>query len=175
MAGGRRIAVPPRGTRPTTDRVREALFSILQSRLDFTGIAVLDLFSGSGALGLEALSRGAAHVTFVESSQGAARIITANIGTVALPGTVLRQSTVAAFLSGSPDRRYDLVFADPPYSVTDQEVAALVQRLDRGWLADEAVVVLERDAGGPEIPWPDGWNVLGARKYGNTRLELATR
>lgn len=165
--------MPPKGTRPTTDRVREALFSMLEARLDFEGIAVLDLFAGSGALGLEALSRGAQHVTFVESNAAASRVILANIATVGLPGAVLRQCPVSTFLSMSPDRAYDLVLADPPYSVSAEEVSALLSRLTDHWVTDEALVVLERDASGPEAVWPDGWELI-SRKYGGTRLELGS-
>ncbi|CPU75647.1 16S rRNA (guanine(966)-N(2))-methyltransferase RsmD [Mycobacteroides abscessus] len=165
--------MPPKGTRPTTDRVREALFSMLEARLDFEGIAVLDLFAGSGALGLEALSRGAQHVTFVESNAAASRVISANIATVGLPGAVLRQCPVSTFLSMSPDRAYDLVLADPPYSVSTEEVSALLSRLTDHWVTDEALVVLERDASGPEAVWPDGWELI-SRKYGGTRLELGS-
>lgn len=165
--------MPSKGTRPTTDRVREALFSMLEARLDFEGIAVLDLFAGSGALGLEALSRGAQHVTFVESNAAASRVISANIATVGLPGAVLRQCPVSTFLSMSPDRAYDLVLADPPYSVSAEEVSALLSRLTDHWVTDEALVVLERDASGPEAVWPDGWELM-SRKYGGTRLELGS-
>ncbi|EIC69871.1 hypothetical protein S7W_08388 [Mycobacteroides abscessus M94] len=153
--------------------MREALFSMLEARLDFEGIAVLDLFAGSGALGLEALSRGAQHVTFVESNAAASRVISANIATVGLPGAVLRQCPVSTFLSMSPDRAYDLVLADPPYSVSAEEVSALLSRLTDHWVTDEALVVLERDASGPEAVWPDGWELI-SRKYGGTRLELGS-
>ncbi|BEL39942.1 RNA methyltransferase, RsmD family [Mycobacteroides abscessus subsp. abscessus] len=146
---------------------------MLEARLDFEGIAVLDLFAGSGALGLEALSRGAQHVTFVESNAAASRVISANIATVGLPGAVLRQCPVSTFLSMSPDRAYDLVLADPPYSVSAEEVSALLSRLTDHWVTDEALVVLERDASGPEAVWPDGWELM-SRKYGGTRLELGS-
>ncbi|CPR31438.1 ribosomal RNA small subunit methyltransferase D [Mycobacteroides abscessus] len=146
---------------------------MLEARLDFEGIAVLDLFAGSGALGLEALSRGAQHVTFVESNAAASRVISANIATVGLPGAVLRQCPVSTFLSMSPDRAYDLVLADPPYSVSTEEVSALLSRLTDHWVTDEALVVLERDASGPEAVWPDGWELI-SRKYGGTRLELGS-
>ncbi|CPR86149.1 ribosomal RNA small subunit methyltransferase D [Mycobacteroides abscessus] len=146
---------------------------MLEARLDFEGIAVLDLFAGSGALGLEALSRGAQHVTFVESNAAASRVISANIATVGLPGAVLRQCPVSTFLSMSPDRAYDLVLADPPYSVSAEEVSALLSRLTDHWVTDETLVVLERDASGPEAVWPDGWELI-SRKYGGTRLELGS-
>lgn len=134
---------------------------------------MLDLFAGSGALGLEALSRGAQHVTFVESNAAASRVISANIATVGLPGAVLRQCPVSTFLSMSPDRAYDLVLADPPYSVSTEEVSALLSRLTDHWVTDEALVVLERDASGPEAVWPDGWELI-SRKYGGTRPELGS-
>lgn len=146
---------------------------MLEARLDFEGIAVLDLFAGSGALGLEALSRGAQHVTFVESNAAASRVISANIATVGLPGAVLRQCPVSTFLSMSPEGAYDLVLADPPYSVSAEEVSALLLRLTDHWVTDEALVVLERDASGPEAVWPDGWE-LTSRRYGGTRLELGS-
>lgn len=146
---------------------------MLEARLDFEGIEVLDLFAGSGALGLEALSRGARHVTLVESNAAASKVISANIAVVGLPGAELRQSPVSTFLTTSPNRAYDLVLADPPYSVSAEEVSALLRRLTDHWVTDEALVVLERDASGPEAVWPDGWEVT-SRKYGGTRLELGS-
>lgn len=115
VAGGRRLAVPPRGTRPTTDRVRESLFNILAARRELTGLAVLDLYAGSGALGLEALSRGAATALFVESDPRAAAVIARNIDTLGLPGATLRRGAVAAVLAGGAATAVDLVLADPPY------------------------------------------------------------
>src|ERR1700743_1748453 len=96
VAGGRRIAVPPRGTRPTTDRVREALFNIVTARRDLTGMSVLDPYAGSGALGLEALSRGAASALFVESDRRAAAVLERNIATLGLAGAPVRRGAVAA-------------------------------------------------------------------------------
>ena len=101
-AGGRRLAVPPRGTRPTTDRVREALFNVLAARLDFDGMQVLDLYAGSGALGLEALSRGATAVVFVENDRRAAEVLSRNIESVGLAGATLRRASVAAVLAAAP-------------------------------------------------------------------------
>src|ERR1700733_15418728 len=117
VARGRRIAVPPRGTRPTTDRVRESLFNILTARLDLTGLAVLDLYAGSGSLGLEALSRGATSALFVESDQRTAAVIARNIETLGLPGATLRRGVVASVLAGGASSPVDLVLADPPYEV----------------------------------------------------------
>src|ERR1700744_4244841 len=115
VAGGRRIAVPSRGTRPTTDRVRESLFNIVTARLDLTGLAVLDLYAGSGALGLEALSRGAASALFVESDQRSAAVIAGNTETLGLAGATLRRGVVAAVLGAGTSSPVDLVLADPPY------------------------------------------------------------
>ncbi len=173
VAGGRRLSVPPRGARPTTDRVREALFNVLAARLDFDGLRVLDLSAGSGALGLEALSRGAASAVFIESDRRAAEVIAGNIATVGLPGATVRRGTVATVLAagGAP---VDLVFADPPYDVATPEVEAVLAALDRGgWLAPGAVVVVERPVQAAELTWPSGWTARPARRYGDTRIEAA--
>ncbi|MGI9164240.1 MAG: 16S rRNA (guanine(966)-N(2))-methyltransferase RsmD [Mycobacterium sp.] len=173
-AGGRRLIVPPRGTRPTTDRVREAVFNVLSARMDFGGVRVLDLYAGSGALGLEALSRGAASVIFVESDRRAADVITRNIATVALPGAVVRRGAVATALAaaGTP---MDLVLADPPYDIPAGEVEAVLSLLDRnGWVAAGSVVMVERPAASPVLAWPAGWTVWPERRYGDTRIEAAS-
>src|SRR5262245_2498178 len=112
VAGGRRLAVPPRGTRPTPDRGREAVFSALQARRNLEGARVLDLYAGSGALGLEALSRGAAHVRFVESDRRAAAVLRRNVEVLGLPGTEVTTADVAVVLRGDPGRPYDVVLAD---------------------------------------------------------------
>lgn len=164
------------GTRPTTDRVRESLFNLLTVRIDFTGIAVLDLYAGSGALGLEALSRGAGSAVFVESDARAAGVITGNIDTLGLRGARVRRGTVATVLAAGADRPVDLVLADPPYEVDNAEVAAVLDTLVRaGWTRADTVAVVERPASGPEIDWPDGWSVWPSRRYGDTRIELAQR
>jgi 16S rRNA (guanine966-N2)-methyltransferase len=166
--------VPRSGTRPTTDRVRESLFNVLASRIDFAGASVLDLYAGSGALGLEALSRGAASAVFVESDHRAAAVVEQNIASLGATAAV-RRGPVAAVLAGGADRPVDLVFADPPYDV----VAAadieemLVALVTGGWAAAGTVVVVERPAAGPPLKWPDGWRPWPARRYGDTRLELA--
>ncbi|ODR05450.1 16S rRNA (guanine(966)-N(2))-methyltransferase RsmD [Mycolicibacillus koreensis] len=175
-ARGRRLAVPPRGTRPTSDRVREALFNVLGARRDFAGLTVLDLYAGSGALGLEALSRGAAAVRLVESDARAAATITANIAAVDLPGAVLHRAPVAAVLAAGTDAAVDLVFADPPYHVDGDELVRMLGLLvDGGWVGPGALVVCERPAGGAALAWPDGWEPWEPRRYGDTRLELAER
>lgn len=166
--------MPPRGTRPTTDRVREALFNVLAARLDLTEMAVLDLYAGSGALGLEALSRGAATALFVESDRRAAEVLAANIAALGLSGATLRRGTVAAVLTAGTDRPMDLVLADPPYEVSAADIDALPGLLVAGgWAGPGTVVVIERAATSPAVAWPDGWEVWPDRRYGDTRLELA--
>ncbi len=130
VAGGRRIAVPPQGTRPTTDRVRESLFNIVTARLDLTGLAVLDLYAGSGALGLEALSRGATSALFVESDRRAAAVIERNVATLGLSGATLRRGQAAAVLAAKATRPVDLVLADPPYDVDSARGRAPAHRID---------------------------------------------
>jgi 16S rRNA (guanine966-N2)-methyltransferase len=172
-AGGRRIAVPPSGTRPTSDRVREALFSALTADPGLDGAAVLDLCAGSGALGLEALSRGAAHALFVELDRRAAGVLRRNVADVGLPGAVVRTATAATVLAGPADRAYDLVLVDPPYATPDAEVARwLAAAHPRGWLADGAVVVVERPRGGA-FPWPAPLEPVRERRYGDTVLFTA--
>ena len=174
VAGGRRIAVPPRGTRPTTDRVRESLFNIVTARLDLAGLSVLDLYAGSGALGLEALSRGAESALFVESDRGAAAVLERNIATVGLPGATLRRGQVAAVLAAGTSAPVDLVLADPPYEVVSSEVESVITALVvNDWVRDGSVVVVERAAHGRALTWPDGWDSWQPRIYGDTRLELA--
>ncbi|MCZ4518626.1 16S rRNA (guanine(966)-N(2))-methyltransferase RsmD [Rhodococcus ruber] len=174
VAGGRRLSVPGQGTRPTSERVREALFSSLESRMDFEGAAVLDLFAGSGALGLEALSRGASSAVLVESDARAAAVVRQNIDSVGLPGASVKCAPVASVLAGTPDTEYDLVLADPPYAVTDSAVTDLLHRLvTGGWLAPDAVVVLERSSRSPETEWPDGLVAEKSKKYGESRIEIA--
>ncbi|MEZ0353603.1 16S rRNA (guanine(966)-N(2))-methyltransferase RsmD [Mycobacterium sp. pR1184] len=174
VAGGRRLAVPPRGTRPTTDRVRESLFNIVTARRDLTGSAVLDLYAGSGALGLEALSRGAASALFVESDQRTAAVIARNIEALGLPGARVRRGPVAAVLAGGAASPVDLVLADPPYDIEAAEVEAVLDALStHGWVRAATIAVVERPAGGASLTWPDGWTPWPERIYGDTRLELA--
>jgi 16S rRNA (guanine966-N2)-methyltransferase len=169
VAGGRRIGVPAgSGTRPTADRVREALFSSLESEFgSFDGLAVLDLYAGSGAIGLEALSRGAAQVVLVESDRRAAEVIAANIKAVGLPGARLLTRPVEAAVF---DQVFDLVFADPPYKLETAELQDVLTGLAaNGRLADDAIVVVERGKREP-WDWPEGFAALRDRKYGEARL-----
>jgi 16S rRNA (guanine966-N2)-methyltransferase len=176
--GGRRIAVPPgRDTRPTSDRVREALFSTLESLVDVAGCRFVDLYAGSGAVGLEAASRGASAVLLVESAKAAARTVRDNIAVLGLDQTCrLCTATVSIALASGPAEPYDVVFADPPYGVDDRELAgALAVLVDQGWLAPAAVVVLERSVRSPEPTWPDGITMRRARRYGDTVLWYGRR
>jgi 16S rRNA (guanine966-N2)-methyltransferase len=173
-AGGRRIAVPPAGTRPTSDRVREALFSALEHDPGLEGAAVLDLCSGSGALGLEALSRGAAHALFVESDRRAASVLRRNVAHVGLPGAVVRVAPAAAVLGAPAEREYDVVLLDPPYDVPAGEVAGWLAAAARhGWLAADAVVVVERAGREGPFPWPAPLRRGRERRYGDTTLHTA--
>ncbi|SFC99972.1 16S rRNA (guanine(966)-N(2))-methyltransferase RsmD [Streptomyces aidingensis] len=173
-AGGRRIAVPPgRSTRPTSDRAREGLFSTwsaLHGPLE--GARVLDLYGGSGAVGLEALSRGAAHALLVESDARAAAVIRANIRALGLPGAELRTARAEQVLAGpAPGDPYDLAFLDPPYAVSDPALREILITLRlRGWLARDALVTVERSTRGGEFRWPDGFTGLRARRYGEGSL-----
>jgi 16S rRNA (guanine(966)-N(2))-methyltransferase RsmD len=166
--------VPPRGTRPTTDRVREALFDVLTARLDMTGLSVLDLYAGSGALGLEALSRGAASAIFVESDRRSAAVIANNVAALGLAGATLRRGNVAAVLAGGTEHPVDLVLADPPYDVDAAEIEAVLAALTiHGWGRSGTVAVIERAASSAALSWPAGWRPWQQRIYGDTRLELA--
>ncbi|EFG64569.1 16S rRNA (guanine(966)-N(2))-methyltransferase RsmD [Streptomyces sp. SPB074] len=170
-AGGRRLAVPPgTGTRPTSERAREGLFSTWEALLGgpLDGERVLDLYGGSGAVGLEALSRGAAHALLVESDARAVRTIRANVRDLGLPGAEVRQGKAAQIVAGPPpEAPYDLVFLDPPYAVPDAELGEILITLrTRAWLAEEALVTVERGTRGGEFGWPDGFGALRSRRYG---------
>ncbi len=171
-AGGRRLAVPPVGTRPTSDRVREALFSSLASEGTVAGSRVIDLYAGSGALGLEALSRGAVAVTLVDHDATAVRTMQKNVATVGLPGAEVVRCTVDAFLRRPPTAA-DLIFIDPPYDLADESVTAVLGLLGEGWLVQGATVVVERSGRSSHIDWPLGFGRRWNRRFGDTRLERA--
>ncbi|SCK34071.1 16S rRNA (guanine(966)-N(2))-methyltransferase RsmD [Streptomyces sp. WMMB 322] len=177
--GGRRLTVPPgQGTRPTSDRAREGMFSSWEAQLGGSGTAawhgrrVLDLYGGSGAVGLEALSRGAAHVLLVESDARAARTIRQNVRALGLPGAEVRHAKAEAAIAGSPPGDpYDVIFLDPPYAVTDEQVREILLTLRSGpWLTDDALVTVERSTRGGEFRWPGGFVGLRARRYGEGTL-----
>jgi 16S rRNA (guanine966-N2)-methyltransferase len=196
-AGGRRLAVPAGvSTRPTSDRAREGLFGTVVSEIgSLTGKRVLDLYAGSGAVGLEALSRGAREVLLVESDARAAGVIRANIAAVGIDGARVRQDRVERMLArppagmddarardgagppardgagprardGAGPRAYDLVFADPPYAMTAEAVTRVLTLLAAGWLADEALVVVERETRSGPLDWPPGYRPGKSRRYG---------
>ncbi|HEY2670939.1 MAG TPA: 16S rRNA (guanine(966)-N(2))-methyltransferase RsmD [Rugosimonospora sp.] len=169
--GGRRIATPPgRDTRPTSDRVREALFGSL-GPLD--GTRFLDLYAGSGAIGLEAASRGAAHVLLVESDPKAARAARDNVTLLGAARQVtLMTARVAQVLAGGPSGApYDVVFADPPYAAGEPEITGVLEGLvEHGWLAPGAEVVIERSRRSPEPAWVPCVTGERSRRYGDTTL-----
>lgn len=190
--GGRRIEVPRRGTRPTSDRVRESIFSSLAADRGWSGLHVLDLFAGSGALGLEALSRGAVTAVFVESDSRAVGVCRRNVEALGfaspspsrspsppairpIPAEVIRAEVVDWLGRDRVVRPpFDLVFADPPYAVDDEVIHRLLIRLTApGKLAEAAEVVLERpsDAGCPV--WPPGFEPGTRRAFGGTVVHRA--
>lgn len=150
------------------------MFNILTARLELAGLSVLDLYAGSGALGLEALSRGAASALFVESDQRTAAVIARNIETVALPGATLRRSTVASAVAVDAEHPVDLLLADPPYDVDTTEIESVLATLTaHGWAGPGTVAAVERAAASTRLTWPAGWLAWPHRLYGDTRLELA--
>jgi 16S rRNA (guanine966-N2)-methyltransferase len=161
-ARGRRLAAPPgSGTRPTADRAREGLFNVVMSEIK--DARWLDLYAGSGAVGLEALSRGAAEAVLVESNPRAAAVIRENIERVGLGGARLVAAPVERFLAGQAER-FDIVFADPPYAVAVDKTLFMLN--DGGWLAPDALIVIERATRSGELSWPDGYRPDKSRRYG---------
>lgn len=176
--GGRRIAAPAGAhTRPTSDRVREGLFSALESLTGLRGARFADLYAGSGAVGLEALSRGAAHVLLVESDPKAVRVIRQNLTALRADATLLTAKVATVLAAGPPDGQpYDIVFADPPYAVPEGEISAMLALLVSGaWLAADAVVVLERSSRSAPPAWVEGITVERSRRYGETVLWYGRR
>lgn len=174
FAGSIPLAVPKYGTRPTSDRVREAIFSALDARGVIEGARVLDLYAGSGALGLEAASRGASSVTLVEKSIGATQACRKNAAAVlkaAPKGTLAIEVTgspVQSFLTGSR-AQWDIVFLDPPY---EQGAAELVHNLEQlvSRLSEDAIVVVERSSRDAALAWPEGLELERRKDYGDTTL-----
>lgn len=175
-----RLGVPQSGTRPTSDRVREALFSSLDALEALDGARVLDLYAGSGALGLEAASRGADHVVFVERDAAAARTLRANVARV---GEVLNggaasklevtQRTVAAFLRGEQGR-WDVIFLDPPYELSEDELTDAITHAS-ALLSETGMLIVERSTRSPEPAWPIGVGNVREKRYGETRVWFAPR
>ncbi|HET8716385.1 MAG TPA: 16S rRNA (guanine(966)-N(2))-methyltransferase RsmD [Nocardioidaceae bacterium] len=172
-AGGRRLQTPGgASTRPTSDRVREALFSSLEAALgSLQGLRFLDLYAGSGAVGLEARSRGAGVVTLVEHDRRTAGLIRRNVSSLGLSRVDVLVASVPRTLATPPVAPYDVVFLDPPYPLPDAEVdAALTALVRNGWLAAGALVALERASRSAEPRWPDGLVAQRSKKYGETTL-----
>ncbi len=171
IARGRRLAAPKgTATRPTSDRAREGLFATVTAiGGPLPGARVLDLFAGSGAIGLEALSRGAVRVVFVESDARAAQVIRANLAAVALPGGELVCDQVQRFLDRGPgaEAAFDLVVADPPYAASPAEVTGMLTALaSGGWLAPGALVAVERATRAGPLSWPARYRADRSRRYG---------
>ncbi|MCR6690467.1 16S rRNA (guanine(966)-N(2))-methyltransferase RsmD [Cellulomonas sp.] len=171
--GGRVLAVPRAGTRPTSERVREALFSRLEHLGAVDGARVLDLFAGSGALGLEAASRGASAVTLVEAARSAADVCRRNVAALGLAGVVVVAAERAErFVERPVSASWDLVLVDPPYDLAEADLAAVLAGLT-GALASGAVVVVERSTRAPEPAWPAGLRRFDSRAYGETAVWFA--
>lgn len=180
VAGGRRLQTPTGDrTRPTSDRVREALFSAIESWAgSLHDLRLLDLYAGSGAIGLEAWSRGAAGVTLVESDRRTADLIRGNARSIGCDAAEVVARAVGTVLAEPARSSYDIVFADPPYPLTEDALATdLALLVGNGWLADGALVVVERSRRSPEPAWPGGLEPLAGKrrlkKYGETHLWLA--
>jgi 16S rRNA (guanine966-N2)-methyltransferase len=179
-AGGRTLRVPGKGTRPTSERVREALFSRLEHLGAVDRARVLDLFAGSGALGLEAASRGAATVTLVESSRAAAETCRRNVATTRLDGVEVITERVERYLQRPDPGPWDLVLIDPPYELDEADLTGVLAALAGSGdarspgagplLTDDAVVVVERSSRSPEPTWPPGLERVDQRSYGDTMI-----
>ncbi len=172
LVGGRSLAVPPKGTRPTSDKVREAIFSRLEHYEVLDGARVLDLCAGSGALGLEAASRGASTVVLVEAGRVAAQVCQKNVDSLGLPGVRVVTDRAERFVAQPPTQPWDLVFLDPPYDMSDDDVAALLLALE-GHVSDDAVIVVERSSRTPEPSWPASWRLIVTKSYGETLVHYA--
>lgn len=176
LAKGRTIDAVSSSTRPTSDRAREALFSTLVSEFgDFEGLNVLDLYSGTGAIALEALSRGAAIVHAVEKDDSATKAIASNyenLKSAHCPGVFhLYAMSVHRFLQDKAAYEYHFIYIDPPYDVEDIDVLeTLIQLRDGGYLHPQALIAIERNSRVKEISWPDGFEALREKNYGQATI-----
>ena len=173
VAGGRRIHAPLGvTTRPTSDRVREALFSAIESWCgSLSGLRFLDLYAGSGAIGLEAWSRGAGVVSLVEQDRRTATMILTNAKSLGFHKADVVAASVAGTLGCHPAAPYDVVYLDPPYPLADEAVVADLEALGRhSWLVPGALVVIERSVRSAAVAWPDGFTGLRDRRYGDSTL-----
>jgi 16S rRNA (guanine966-N2)-methyltransferase len=172
-ARGRRLRTPSgSNTRPTADRVREALFSALESELGtLAGIRFLDLFAGSGAVGLEARSRGASSVVLVESDRSAAALIRANAAELGLDGIEVHTGTAERWLAADGPEPFDVVYADPPYAMKADSLADLLAKLVANQvIRADGLAVVERSRRGEPWVWPDALEGLREKRYGDTML-----
>ena len=174
-AGGRRLVVPRgRDTRPTSERTREALFSTLEAvHRTLSGLAFLDLYAGSGAVGLEAASRGATTTWLVESDPSALTALRRNAEALAIPGVHVVADRVDRLVATAATQSFDIAFVDPPYREPVDAVLALLA--DNGWLAQNATVVVERATRSAAPQWPVGWAEDRARRYGDSTLWYGRR
>jgi 16S rRNA (guanine966-N2)-methyltransferase len=176
LAKGRSIDAVASSTRPTSDRAREALFSTLTSEFgEFDGLHVLDLYAGTGAIALEALSRGAALVHAVEKDDFAAKAIASNlekIKSAGCPGTFhLYSMNVHRFLEDKASQPYHFIYIDPPYEVDDVDVIeTLIQLRDGGFIDQQALIAIERNSRVKEISWPEGLEEVRQKKYGQATI-----
>ena len=169
-AKGRTLAVPKSGTRPTSERVREALFSRLDHMNVLDGATVLDLYAGTGALGLEALSRGGTHATLVEQASAAARVAAANVRSTGLPARVVTadaRTYLGARNGEALAGDIDLVFIDPPYDIAAEDMTTVLASLGP-WIVPDALVVVERSTRAPAPTWPDFLVLEDQRTWGET-------
>lgn len=182
---GRRLSTPPGDrTRPTSDRVREALFSVIASwagtagsgaEEQLSGLAFLDLYAGSGAVGLEAASRGATRVLMVESDRRTARIISENIRELDA-GAQVRTGRVEDVIAAKPPGGYDVIFLDPPYELNSARLSTQLETLlEQGWITDDALVVVERSARTEDLTWPEDPADVWTKNYGETVLHFWQR
>jgi 16S rRNA (guanine966-N2)-methyltransferase len=181
---GHRLRTPASSaTRPTTDRVREAAFSLIAdwagtggepAQEMLAGLSFLDLFAGSGAVALEAASRGAAPVLAVESDQATAAIARSNATATRLAVTVLA-ATVERTIAGHPQARFDVVWADPPYALEGERLTPVLVAVAERWMAEDGLLVLERSSRDPVPQWPTGVTECWERRYGETTLYLGMK
>lgn len=175
--GGRRLRTPAgAATRPTSERVREAVFSRLDHLGVLTGARVLDLYAGAGSLGLEAASRGAAEVVLVDIAKAATNVAAKNITTLGVPAARVVTADAARYLAQPPPvgPGFDVVLLDPPYDLAETDLTAVLGALATpGRLDPGALVVVERSTRSPEPSWPVGWGAVTSKRYGETAVWFA--
>lgn len=165
--GGRNLQVPTQGTRPTSERVREAIFSRLDHYDALEDTTVLDLFAGSGALAIEALSRGAQRAVLVEAGRPAATVCRSNLETLGITAAQVIMDKAQDFVTRVPKNPWDVVFLDPPYDFGEEDLTTILQALVRS-VDDRAVIVVERPYRSPRPTIPQEWRFITDRKYGDT-------